>query len=188
MPVAFDADVLSLVLNPELDPPTDPTTGQPVTKLAKRLELLIADLHRAKTRVVLPAPAVSEFLVIADESGPDYLAEIDKKSAFTIEPFDAMAAVEAAATTRKAIARGNKKSGASGAWQTVKTDRQIVAVAKTCGAMRIYSNDGDVVKIAADCNIEVVQVWQLPIPPEDEPTLFDFESQGTSNEDDAENA
>lgn len=185
MLVAFDADVLSLVLNPELDPPTDPTTGQPVTKVAERLELLLADLQRAKTRVILPAPAVSEFLVIADESGPDYLAEIDKKSVFTIEPFDARAAVEAAASTRKAIAQGNKKSGASGAWQAVKTDRQIVAIAKTRGATRIYSNDGDLVNIAADCDIEVVPVWQLPIPPEAQPTLFDGKPQG---EDDAGDA
>ncbi len=177
--------VLSLVLNPELDPPTDPTTGQPVTKVAERLELLIANLQTEGARVILPTPALSEFLVIADESGPDYLAEIAKKSVFAIEPFDARAAVEAAASTRKAIAQGNKKSGASGAWQAVKTDRQIVAIAKTCGAARIYSNDSDLVNIAAGCNIAVVPVWKLPIPPEAQPTLFDRKPKG---EDDAEDA
>ena len=62
MPVAFDADVLSLMLNPAIDPPTDPNTGQPVTKVAERLELLVADLQRAKTRVILPAPAVSDLV------------------------------------------------------------------------------------------------------------------------------
>ena len=114
MLVAFDADVLSLVLNPSLDPPIDPNTGHLVIKCAERLEYLIADLEKTRTRVIIPAPALSEFLVIADESGPDYLAEIDKKSTFSIEPFDARAAVEAAASTRKALAKGNKKSGAMG--------------------------------------------------------------------------
>lgn len=172
MPVAFDADVLSLVLNPSLDPPIDPSTGQPVVKSAERLEYLIADLEKTRTRVIIPAPALSEFLVIADESGPDYLAEIDKKSAFSIEPFDARAAVEAAASTRKAIAKGNKKSGAAGTWQSVKTDRQIVAIAKTRGATRIYSNDSDIANIAAESNIEVVALWDLAMPPEEQQRLF----------------
>ena len=174
MPVAFDTDVLSLLLNPELVPPMDPNTGQQVTKVAERLELLVADLERTKTRVILPAPALSEFLVIADESGPDYLAEIDKQSVFTVEPFDERAAVEAAASTRKAIAQGDKRSGSSGSWQAVKADRQIVAIAKTRDVTKIYSNDRDLANIAADSNIEVIPVWQLPTPPEDQPKLFDI--------------
>ena len=86
--------------------------------------------------------------MIADESGSDYLVEIDKKSTFSIEPFDARAAVEAAASTRKALAKGNKKSGSTRTWQAVKTDRQIVAIAKTRGVTRIYSNDTDIANIA----------------------------------------
>lgn len=123
--------------------------------------------------MIIPAPALSEFLVIVDESGPDYLTEIDRKSTFSIESFDARAAVEAAASARKALAKGNKKSGAAGTWQAVKTDRQIVAIAKTRGAMRIYSNDGDIANIADESNIEVVALWQLPIPPAEQPRLFD---------------
>jgi predicted nucleic acid-binding protein len=174
MPIAaFDSDVLSLVLNPTLEPPIDPTTERPVEKTAERLEYLIADLEKTKTRVIIPAPALSEFLVIADESGPDYLTEIDRKSSFSIEPFDARAAVEAAASTRRALAKGNKKSGAKGTWQAVKTDRQIVAIAKTRGVVRIYSNDTDIANIAAEDGIEVVAVWNLPIPPAEQPKLFD---------------
>lgn len=172
MIVAFDADVLSLALNPALDAPLDPDTNQPVLRAVERLEYLIADLEKSRTRVIIPAPALSEFLVIADESGPDYLSEIDKKSTFSIESFDARAAVEAAASTRKAIAKGDKKSGARGTWQAVKTDRQIVAIAKTRGVTRIYSNDSDIANIAADCNIEVIAIWQLPLPPSEQPNLF----------------
>jgi predicted nucleic acid-binding protein len=170
-PVAFDADVLSLALNPSLDPPTDPTTNAPVLKAGERLVGLIADLEKTRTRVIIPAPALSEFLVIADESGPDYLAVIDRTWIFSIEPFDARAAVEAAAMTRKALLKGNKKSGATGTWQAVKADRQIVAIAKTRGVTRIYSNDHDMVNIAAESHIEVIPVWALPLPPEAQPKL-----------------
>ena len=127
-------------------------------------------------------------MIIAEESGPDYLSAIDKKSVFSIEPFDARAAVEAASSTRKALAQGNKKSGASGAWQAVKTDRQIVAIAKTRGVTRIYSNDIDIVNIAADSNIEVIQVWQLPTPPEEQPTLFDARLSEPKDEGDTDSA
>lgn len=113
MIVAFDADVLSLTLNPALDATTDPTSGKPVLKVAERLEYLIAELEKTKTRVIIPAPALSELLVIADESGPDYLAEIDKQAMFSVESFDARAAVEAAAT-RKAHRLGINPGGEVG--------------------------------------------------------------------------
>jgi len=101
---------------------------------------------------------------------------LDRQAVFAIEPFDAKAAVEAAASTRSALARGNKKSGATGRWQCVKTDRQIVAIAKTLGVSRIYSNDADMRKIAADTKIEVVHVRQLALPPNPDPELpFDVE-------------
>jgi hypothetical protein len=70
-------------------------------------------------------------LVVADAAGPDYVTELDSQAVFSIEPFEARAAIEAAAMTRAAIAKGDKKSGATGPWQCVKTDRQIVAIAKT---------------------------------------------------------
>ena len=173
MLVAFDADVLSLLLDPNSDAPSDPETGQPVSRAADRLEYLIATLQQDKARIILPAPALAEFLVIVDESGPDYLSAIDQRYIFSIEPFDARAAVEAAAMTRRAIAKGDKKSGALGAWQAVKADRQIVAIAKTRGVSRIYSNDGDMMNIAAgDSEIEVIPVWQLPMPPAEQQHLF----------------
>ena len=171
MLVAFDSDLLSLLLNPAIIPPVDPATGQPTDRSGERLEYLVSELEKSKTRIIIPAPALAELLVIADESGPDYLTEIDRNSIFSVEAFDARAAIEAAAATRKALARGNKKSGATGVWQAVKTDRQIVAVAKTRGATCIYSNDGDIANIAADSGVDVIMIWQLPVPPETQTPL-----------------
>lgn len=57
-------------------------------------------------------------------------------------------------------------------WQAVKTDRQIVAIAKVLGVARIYSNDSDMQNIASESGIEVIAVWQLPPPPGEQATLF----------------
>ena len=46
----------------------------------------------------------------------------------------------------------------------MKTDRQIVAVAKRCGVQTIYSNDAGMRRFARD--ISVVSVWELPVPTE----------------------
>ena len=48
----------------------------------------------------------------------------------------------------------------------MKYDRQIVAVAKVCGATTIYSDDKDVRTLAKTVKIEVIGVADLPLPPE----------------------
>ena len=164
MVVAFDADVLILLLQPSIDPPIDPTTQRPVEYVSDRLAQLVADLTERDARVIVPAPALAELLVVPAADASELLKVIDKKAVFRIEPFSAADAVEAAASTREALARGDKKSGADASWPCVKTDRQIVAVARRCGVQTIYSNDAGMRKFAGD--IPVVSVWELPVPPE----------------------
>lgn len=168
MIVAFDADILCLLLYPSIAPPIDPGTGEPVERARARLQHLVAELEATRARIVLPAPALAEFLVVAGDRGPDYIRVIDRQAVFRIEPFDTAAAIEAAASTRMARSRGDKKSGATGPWQCVKVDRQIVAVARQRGVTAIYSNDSDMRKVAS--GLKVVSVWELPVP-QDEPTL-----------------
>ena len=47
-----------------------------------------------------------------------------------------------------------------------KYDRQIVAVAKVCGATTIYSDDKDVRTLAKTVKIDVIGLADLPLPPE----------------------
>jgi len=104
-------------------------------------------------------------LVLSGADGSDYFTTLTTSSVFQIAPFDTKAAVEAADAQSMAIASGDKKSGLSGTWQCVKVDRQIVAIAKTIGADRVYSDDGDVVSLAKAERISVVSVADLPLPP-----------------------
>ena len=173
MVVAFDADILCLLLHPSIRPPQDPHTGNPVEHARARLEHLVARLESSATRIVIPAPALAEFLVVAGDDGPDYVKVIDKQAVLRIEPFDTVAAIEAAASTRAARARGDKRSGATGPWQCVKADRQIVAVARQHGATEIYSNDSDMRNVAV--GLKVIPVWELPLPPEE--ALLPFEGE-----------
>jgi hypothetical protein len=59
----------------------------------------------------------------------------------------------------------------------LKYDRQIVAIAKVCGASEIYSEDDGVERAAALVNIPVVRVRDLPLPPV-KPRLDAFERRG----------
>ncbi len=171
MAALFDADFLSLLLDPDGDPPIDVDTGLPVLFARERIEGLVADLAKKKSKVIIPTPALGEFLAIAEESGPDYLSQLENHSVFQLEPFDVRAAVEAAAMLRAALAAGNKKSGATGPWQAVKVDRQIVAIAKVLGVERIYSNDGDIRNIAEAAGLAVSHVRELEVPASKTPLL-----------------
>jgi len=59
-----------------------------------------------------------------------------------------------------------RKQESQSSWQLgkVKYDRQIVAIAKANGASEIYSEDPDIVKIAAPLGIKVVSVCNLSLP------------------------
>ena len=71
MVVAFDADILILLLQPSIDPPEDPETKRPVQYMHQRLTQLVEDLTRQKARVIVPAPALAEVLAARGESrGP----------------------------------------------------------------------------------------------------------------------
>ena len=51
-------------------------------------------------------------------------------------------------------------------WAKLKFDRQIVAIAKVCGATSIYSHDGGIQTVAGRVGIEVLRLHDLPLPPE----------------------
>jgi hypothetical protein len=166
MVVVFDCGFLSLLLLPDPPvPPTDPATRRPVERAPDRIRHLVKELEVAKARIAIPTPVLGEFLVVAGDDGGEYLTVLTTTSVFQVAPFDEKAAIEAAAAQRLAFETGDKRSGLSGTWQCIKVDRQIVAIAKTTGAERIYSDDGDVINLAKQEGLEAVSVADLPLPP-----------------------
>ena len=175
MRVAFDSVILGAYLHPKAAYP------QPVDRVPERLQHFVETLEAARATIILPAPALSEFLVLAAADTAAYVAELTNSAVFAIEPFDLKAAIEAAESQRRAIDAGSKRSGAAGPWQKVKVDRQIVAIAKVHGVDDLYSDDEDVRRIAESDGVRVKGVADLPLPPVDpQPPLFADTGEGSS--------
>jgi hypothetical protein len=164
--VVFDATTLLLLLSPEVPAPIDPTTQRRLEHAKERVNFLVQELEKSRTKIIIPTPALSEILVRAGSAGPSYLDRFSSSGAFRIAPFDQRAAVEVAAMTQAPIAAGNKRGGIEGPWAKIKYDRQIVAIAKVEGARTIYSDDNGMRALAIQAGISVIRITELPLPPD----------------------
>jgi predicted nucleic acid-binding protein len=162
--VVIDNTFLSLMLHPKARPPKDPSTQKPIDRIEDRIEKLVADLGSESERMIVPTPVLSEFLVLAGNDAPEYLNRLSEQKNLLVRPFDEKAAIELAAIELEDRRTTGKRGASSSPWAKVRFDRQIVAIAKTNGAKRIYSDDEDLVKYATRIGIEVVHTWALPLP------------------------
>ena len=130
-----------------------------------RLKGLLEDVENARGRVIIPALVVAEYLIKAEAAGKALLDALLRSRFVEIAPFDHVAAVECAAMQEAASATGNKRAplGRDIAWQKVKVDRQIVAIAKV-RADRIVADDKEIHELAAAASITVQRVSDLPLP------------------------
>jgi predicted nucleic acid-binding protein len=171
--VAIDNTFLTLMLHPKAKPPHDPSTKKPVERIADRIEKLLEDLDGESERMVLPTPVLSEFLILVGRDGPEYLEKLSGMKNILVKPFDQVAAIELAAVEVEDRLRQGKRAGSGSPWAKLRFDRQIVAIAKTNGASRIYSDDEDVVKFATRREMKVIRTWELPLPPARQIDLYD---------------
>jgi len=162
--VVMDATTLLLLFRPDdVEPPIDPATGQEVVLWRERVSSLTNQFEKAREKIVIPTPGLSEMLVRAGGDAANLLDEIGKRAVFRIEAFDTRAAIEVALMTKAALDRGNKKNGMSGTWAKVKYDRQIVAIAKVVGATAIYSDDGNIQALGKKLGIKVISIADVPL-------------------------
>ncbi len=162
--VVIDSTFLSLMLHPQARPPRDPSTQKPVERIEDRIEKLTEDLDSESERIIVPTPVLSEFLVLAGNDAPEYLNRLGEKKNLLVKPFDEKAAIELAAIELEDRKGTSKRGPSSSPWTKVRFDRQIIAIARTNGVKRIYSDDEDLRKYAAKVGIEVVRTWELPLP------------------------
>lgn len=131
---------------------------------AARFRGLLARAKSGGIQIGIPAPVFAEFLVRTDESTSDMLTAFERKQAVRVLPFDKRAAHECALLDRAALATGSKRHGAKDAWQKVKIDRQIVAIARVHNAQILLSDDGDLASSALRVGLAVQSIGDLPIP------------------------
>lgn len=164
--IVFDTTTIILTIDPKAKPPTDPNTGRPVEKCKERIEHLIETLNKSKTRILIPTPVLSEFLVKAGNEKSQFLAEFTGSRNFAVGDFDSVAAIELAHLEDNDL-KSNRKLDALTSKAKVKFDRQIVAIAKVKVADTIYTDDVDLAKLAKNNGITPVMTWEIPLPPVD---------------------
>jgi predicted nucleic acid-binding protein len=155
--VIFDANFLIYFLDPKIKGGVGSN---------QRIDHLVATIQKTGERIVVPTPALSELLVKAGDAGPKYLAIVARSRFFRVAEFGERAAVEAAALTRDAIAKGSMRGETPDAARAkVKFDRQIIAIARVVGAKTIYTNDEQLAKHARAAGLEAISPDELPEPP-----------------------
>lgn len=173
--VSFDNSALSILLFKSsaipLDFRTDPPT--PITHARERMEHLVQELSEKGEKVLIPDPALSEFLVTAVFAGAsiqEYLKIIQTAQHFITKPFGVRAAIEAAERLARAIQAGDKREGEKiEPWQKLKYDRQIVAISLVEGATAIYSTDRDIHNQGSRWGIAVFSPADIALPAKQRP-------------------
>ncbi len=162
---AVDNTFLTLLLNQTATPRANPATGKPIDYHRERIESLIDEIDDAKGTLIVPSPALAEVLCVLDPPD-DYIVQLQSYSCIRIVGFDVRSAITFARDIRAAISNGDKRSGVIGAWQHVKMDRQIVAIAKAHGATTLYSDDDKQTRFAHLVGLAVKHSWELTLSPE----------------------
>lgn len=167
--VVIDATTLMLLLRPGVGTPRG-DDGTPIDKPLERLNFLVETLEKSRTKIVIPAPALSEILVRVAPIEAERLVEaINSKAIFRIEAFDVRAAIEVAAMTRNSADGGEhpERRDEAATYAKLKYDRQIVAIGIVTNATAIYSDDRGIRAVAARAGIKVIRLADLELPPED---------------------
>jgi len=162
--IAFDCSVLCITMYPNAGIPNDFRTGLPIDSARARVDGLIAECEKNSEIILIPTPSLSEALVVVAPDIQKYLDEFANQAYFKVVPFGERAAIEVALRTKMAMNQGDKREGVAAAWNKVKYDRQIVAIAKVEGASTIYSTDRDIHAHGALWGITVLNISDLPIP------------------------
>lgn len=172
--VAFDNTMLSLLLNPNCRVPTDPTTQVALTFHKERAQGAIEALQKSRSKIIIPAPAAAELLTAIGPDAQQYISIVSRSRLFEVGAFDAKCAIELAYMNRGVFLTHDKKSRAA-AYQKVKVDRQILAIAKSNGCNVIYTDDDGLTKRAELIGMDVIHSWALPIPDKDRQIPLDLE-------------
>jgi predicted nucleic acid-binding protein len=160
---AFDTPFLSILLNRK--------SAASVKKAVELVDDLVEELDKKNTKVIIPAPTLTEVMLKAPKSAHEYIEKIKEFLCFQIKPFDEKSAVELAETLRSSI--GRKRSKKEVSQMKVTFDRQIVTVAKAHGATTMYSDDKDVRTFSEECGMEAFGFADLKLSPKQEKLPYD---------------
>ena len=168
----FDAGFLHILFDDRARVPRD-AKGKPVVDRAQdRIDFLVQTISEGTdNKIILPTPALAEFMLLAADRWTEYLTIIRRRAIFEIAGFDDPEAVELVEHWLKFGDHKRLKAGTQETWAKLKYDRQIAAIAMTRRVERIYSTDDDLKKFAERLNIKFSNLPDLPLPPTSQPLL-----------------
>lgn len=156
MNVVLDSNALIYLLNPKANRDT-----------RARLKGLLKEVESSRGQALIPTPVLTEYLSHAPESElRQKLMDAFRASRWVaVVAYDELASIECVEMHIRAKGEGDKRAPlpVSSPWQSVKIDRQIVAIAKLRKAS-IVTGDADVLKVAEWAGIKAVRAQDLPIP------------------------
>ena len=172
MTAGIDTSLLLLLLDPKTPVPKL-ENGRIIEDAQKRVLHLIGELSKARRKLIIPTPVLSEMLLLTQGVGQQYLDKLNKSRAFVVAPFDQKAAIELAVMTAMSKRQRKKlRAGSAATAAKLKFDRQIVSIAKVNGATTIYTSDDDLAAFAKSNGIEAVDLKDLELPETDRQTTF----------------
>lgn len=185
--VAFDNTMLSVLLNPDSHGPDDPATGLPIEMAKERAESIVADLEKARRKIILPTPACAELLTAIGPTAQQYLNVIGRSRLFEVASFDARCAAELALLNRDTFKQNDERDRLE-PYQKVKVDRQIIALCRVYGVTELYTDDAKLAKRARMCGIVPISLAEIPIPEAERQVRLDLEPHPEMPEPDHETA
>ena len=127
------------------------------------LDFLVAELSKTRGRIQIPSPCLTELLVRAGSARDKYVQQLGSSSAFEVISYDRRAATECALLLDAAWDSKTQKNITK---TKFKFDWMIVACAASRNVQRIYSDDVDILRCAAQVGIKTIKQADLPIPAE----------------------
>jgi predicted nucleic acid-binding protein len=118
---------------------------------------LIDETQKSRGRIVIPAPALSEFAVRARKEEIQFLLE---EKIFQIAPFDTRAALECGAIYKTWLTGQSKNERKS----KIKFELQILSIAKVNNATLLITNDHQLRTMSARYGILVKNVEDIALP------------------------
>lgn len=136
----------------------------------QRLRLLLNDLSKSKSGILIPTPALTECLVKRPDKGPDLIEKIRKSRHFEIAEFGAAAALQCSELVAHHLPRRAERKKVISK-SKIKFDLQILSIAMIKGASAIYTLDGDLATFAQKYGIKAFSFVDLPTPNPEQPYL-----------------
>jgi predicted nucleic acid-binding protein len=130
-----------------------------------RIHFLIDETKKSRGRLIIPAPAFSEFSVHAK---PEEIRLLLEEKIFRVAPFDTRAALECGAIFKGWLAGQPKESpkpkDKDSSRPKIKFDMQIISIAKTTNTALLITNDRQLRTIATQYGIHVKTVEDIALP------------------------